>query len=196
MPIAYAFHQHHALNPSLVPTNEEVMKFASQYFNKDTKEFDWSGFTTAAARYGGPDLRFGKTGNTTIHRGDFSVSEMVSEVVGYIRFTYGVSSAVDESELAAIMTTVFTNLKSHKNSGFADFESASSSYNSYIYRASFSFPSSSDPNEFHCLVASIKLSASIEEESSWWGLSGSVRKDFSASIESIQLDVLKGFTAP
>ena len=111
--------------------------------------------------------------------------------------TFKVSDAFTQSELTETVKTTFTNLKESSDNGFAGFSTSSSATNSsFTYRVAFSFPKSGSLETFYSLVTTIQLHADIEHETSWWGLSSSTKKNFSATITGLELEVTNGFVAP
>ena len=181
----------------LVPTSLQVMKFSGNFVkvSNDKKAFDWGGFKNAVNSYKGDDLTFDKFKENTIARSDATVKVMVDKIVKFL--LEALSVVIDAGELAATIEATFTNLKSAKSNGWADFSKSSTSSNSsWEYRIMFAVPNAELENYFYSLVTTIKLEADITEESSWWGLVSSSSKNFSATIDAMELVVQKGFRNP
>ncbi|KAI4527791.1 delta-endotoxin CytB [Schizophyllum commune] len=181
----------------LVPTSLQVMKFSGNFVkvSNDKKAFDWGGFKNAVNGYKGDDLTFDKFKENTIARSDATVKVMVDKIVKFL--LEALSVVIDAGELAATIEATFTNLKSAKSNGWADFSKSSASSNSsWEYRILFAVPNAELEDFFYSLVTTIKLEADITEESSWWGLVSSSSKNFSATIDAMELVVQKGFRNP
>ncbi|KAI0827135.1 delta-endotoxin CytB [Trametes gibbosa] len=181
----------------LVKTSMQVMRFSERYVKvtDDKKAFDWSGFTKAIQDYEKDDLVFDKFKENTIARSDATVKVMVDKIVKFLLEALAV--VIDAGELAATIEATFTNLKSAKSNGWADFNKSSTSSNSsWEYRIMFAVPNPDLADFFYSLVTTIKLEANIQEESSWWGLVSSSSKNFSAMIDAMELVVVKDFKCP
>nr|VEU13569.1 delta-endotoxin CytB [Schizophyllum commune] len=173
------------------------MKFSGNFVkvSNDKKAFDWGGFKNAVNGYKGDDLTFDKFKENTIARSDATVKVMVDKIVKFL--LEALSVVIDAGELAATIEATFTNLKSAKSNGWADFSKSSASSNSsWEYRILFAVPNAELEDFFYSLVTTIKLEADITEESSWWGLVSSSSKNFSATIDAMELVVQKGFRNP
>lgn len=81
--IEYEFDQYKTLPANLVPTSEQVMKFARRYLDTDSKQFHWSNFKTAIDNYPGDDLTFDKYQNTTINQSTATVTIMANKLVDF-----------------------------------------------------------------------------------------------------------------
>ncbi|KIY61619.1 delta-endotoxin CytB [Cylindrobasidium torrendii FP15055 ss-10] len=182
---------------SLVPTSLQVMKFSGVYvhIDDDKKWFDWASFKSAVDNYSGDDLAIDKFKSTTISRSESTVTVMVEKIVNFLRDALAI--IIDPKELAATIEATFTNLKEAKSNGWADFSKESSQNNSsWEYRILFAVPNPDLDEWFYSLVTTIKLTADIQEESSWWGLVSSSSKNFSATVDAMELVVQKGFKNP
>ncbi|KAI0827133.1 delta-endotoxin CytB [Trametes gibbosa] len=181
----------------LVPTSLQVMKYTGNFVKvtNDKKAFDWAAFKNSVNAYKGDDLTFDKFKESTIARSDATVKVMVDKIVKFLLEALAV--VIDAGELAATIEATFTNLKSAKSNGWADFNKSSTSSNSsWEYRIMFAVPNPDLADFFYSLVTTIKLEANIQEESSWWGLVSSSSKNFSAIIDAMELVVTKGFKNP
>ncbi|KAF8827802.1 delta-endotoxin CytB [Lentinula edodes] len=193
------FNQFSKLPENLVTTAIQVLQFSAHFVDlKEPKTFHWDQFLDGINNYKGDDLTFDKYQNNTINQQSATVSIMVDKIVDFLRVVLSVAlSEEDISALSKNIETTFTNLKEAKDNGWADFSTSSSSSNSsWEYRVLFAFPNPDLPNFFYSLVTTIKLEADIQEESSWWGLESSTRKNFAATIDAMELVVLKGFKDP
>lgn len=173
------------------------MKFSGHYLKIEEvkKSFDWPGFKNGVSNYKGDDLTFDVFSETTINQGTVSVQSMVKKIVDFLAKALAVT--IDTEALAATIEATFTNLKSAKSNGWADFSSSSHQSNSsWEYRIQFAVPNQDLTDFFWSLVTTIKLEADIQEESSWWGLQSSTEKNFSATIDAMRLVVMKGFKDP
>ncbi|KAK7028207.1 hypothetical protein VNI00_014897 [Paramarasmius palmivorus] len=124
---------------------------------------------------------------------------MVNKIVDFLSAVLSIPlSAVDIAALAKVIMTTFTDLKTAKDNGWADYSSLAPTMNrsSWQYRVQFAFPNPDLPECFYSLVTTIMLEADIEGEFSWWGLTGSTRRNFSAEIDVMQLIVMEGFRDP
>lgn len=198
------FDAYSKLPPPVVPTSLQVMKFAGAYVNIETEDnqekrwFDWRKFKAAVDGYNGDDLTFDKYKSTTIASSQSTVDSMVNRIVQFLKDALSVVlSATDITALKATLEATFTNLKQKSSNGFLDFSKSSHGHNSsWEYRIQFAFPNPDLPEYFYSLVTTIKLEADVTSESEWWGLSSSSSKNFSASINAIELVVRKGFRNP
>ncbi|KZT27157.1 volvatoxin A2 precursor [Neolentinus lepideus HHB14362 ss-1] len=196
------FNEFSKLPENLVPTSLQVLKFSGHYVklenNSEKKWFDWKGFQEAINSYKGDDLTFDKFKSNKINQSEATVSTMVDKIVAFLRDALSVAlSAKDVIALRANIESTFTNLEEAKERGWADFSSSSSGHNSsWEYRVLFAFPNEDLPNFFYSLVTTIILEADIKEESSWWGLVSSSKKNFSSQIDAMELVVMKGFRDP
>ncbi|KAJ3878657.1 delta-endotoxin CytB [Lentinula edodes] len=196
---ATTFNQFSKLPANLVTTAIQVLQFSAHFVDlKEPKTFHWDQFLDGINSYKGDDLTFDKYQNNTINQQSATVSIMVDKIVDFLRVVLSVAlSEEDISALSKNIETTFTNLKEAKDNGWADFSTSSSSSNSsWEYRVLFAFPNPDLPDFFYSLVTTIKLEADIQEESSWWGLESSTRKNFAATIDAMELVVLKGFKDP
>ena len=185
--------------PALIAATKQVMKFAGRYLGLSSSSFQWAIFNSIVQKYcsSHSDLKIEKRGTKSIHQETASISDMVSKISRFILVAFEVSEALNIEELTATVESAFANLKNSSESGFATFNSSSnSSNNSFEYRIAFSFPHSLHPSKCRCLIVTIVLHANIQQESSWWGLSSSTTKDFSADVTGLQLEVTSGFKAP
>ena len=123
---------------------------------------------------------------------------MVDKIVKFL--VQALAIALTGNEIAALklaIEVVFTGLKYAKEGGFASFRKSSQAhYSSWEYRILFAFPNPDLPTDFYSMVTTIQINADIEEESSWWGLTSSSKKNFSASVSALRLVVTKGFKSP
>lgn len=176
------------------------MKYAGAYvkLEQDKRWFDWNSFKTSVDNYKGDDLTFDKFKNTTIASSESTVSTMVEKIVKFL--VEALSVVLDDSaikSLSATIETTFTNLKEKSSNGFLDFSKSKDGHNSsWEYRIQFAFPNQDLPDYFYSLVTTIKLEADVSSESEWWGLVGSSSKSFSATIDGMELVVMKGFKNP
>lgn len=175
-----------------------MLKFASHYINPETASYDWTGFNSTVDAYAQnhSDLSVVRSESGSFHQGNASVSDMLNKIVPFIVDTFRVSVAFDSNALAATILAVFENLKSSKEMGFVSFASTSSSHSSYTYRLTLEYPHGSDSNKSNFLVTTITIGTTIKQESSWWGLSKTIKKDFSADIIGRQFEVGKDFRNP
>ncbi|KAJ3867493.1 delta-endotoxin CytB [Lentinula novae-zelandiae] len=198
-------------------TAVQVMQFSEHFVDlKQPKTFHWDQFLDGINSYKGmfinalcfsnrdllptlgDDLTFDKYQNNTINQQSATVSTMVDKIVDFLRVVLSIAlSKEDINALATNIQTTFTNLKRAKDHGWADFSvNHSSSNSSWEYRVLFAFPNPDLPDFFYSLVTTIKLEADIKEESSWWGLQHSDRRNFAATIDAMELVVLRGFKNP
>ena len=184
---------------SLIPTALEVLKFcgSSVIIKEDKKYFDWPGFKKHVDDYKGDDLSFDFFKDTNLSYDEVKVSIMVKDIVAFLKNALKV--VVDAQffeDLRATIEATFTHLKKASEDGWASFSHKTGASNSsWEYRLLFANPADELPDYFFTLVTTIKLTASIIEESSWWGLESSTSKDFSAAIDTMELVVRKGFKA-
>ncbi|KAF9466913.1 Volvatoxin A2 in monoclinic crystal [Collybia nuda] len=185
------------LPEDLVLTSLQVMKFSGGYLTVgDEPNFDWPGFKNAVDHYPKDDLTLDKYNQSTINQQTQDVDSMVNKVATFLHDAF--SAAVELDQLRAIILNTFTNLRESSDSGFLQFSSSSEKHNSsWEYRVLFSVPFGQNaPSYFYSLVTTIKITADIVEESSWWGLSSSTKQNFGAQIDGMELVVKKGFKAP
>lgn len=182
------------------------MKYAGAYVkfehdketNKDKRWFDWDSFKTSVQQYDGDDLTFDKFKHNTIASSQSTVKIMVDKIVKFL--VEALSVVLDESaikSLSATIETTFTSLKEKSSNGFLDFSKSNDGHNSsWEYRIQFAFPNLDLPDYFYSLVTTIMLEADVSNESEWWGLVASSSKNFSATIDAMELVVMKGFKKP
>lgn len=185
------------LPEELIPTSIQVMKFSGKHLHleQDKVFFDWPSFKNSIDRYPGDDLSLDKYDHANINQQTQEVGAMVDKVAKFLHDAF--SASVDLTQLAAVMLNTFTNLEEQSESGFLQFSYNSVKKNSsWEYRILFSVPFPNSPSYFHSLVTTIKVTADIEEESSWWGLSSSTKKNFGVQIDGLDLVVKKGFKMP
>ncbi|KAJ4491184.1 volvatoxin A2 precursor [Lentinula edodes] len=198
-PAPILFNQFSKLPNNLVMTSIQVMQFSGHFVDlKEPKQFHWDEFLASINSYKGDDLTFDKYQNNTINQQTATVSVMVGKIVDFLSVVLSVAlSEKDIDALTKNIQTTFTNLKEAKDHGWADFSTSSTSSNSsWEYRVLFAFPNPDLPDFFYSLVTTIKLEADINEETSWWGLENNTEKNFSATIDGMELVVMQGFKDP
>ncbi|KAL0060785.1 hypothetical protein AAF712_012428 [Marasmius tenuissimus] len=167
----------------LVLTALQVTSFAAHFLDlNEPKSFQWPEFLRGINEYRGGDLTLDKFQSNSIHQQEATVSTMVERMVGFLRTVLSV--ALRQEDIDALHKSIeltFTDLKTAKEKGWADF-SGSSTSSQLVLAVS--------------LVTTINLEANIREEHSWWGLTSSTRRNFSAKIDAMQLIVIKGFRDP
>ncbi|KAJ8075933.1 hypothetical protein PM082_021565 [Marasmius tenuissimus] len=183
----------------LVLTALQVTSFAAHFLDlNEPKSFQWPEFLRGINEYRGGDLTLDKFQSNSIHQQEATVSTMVDRIVGFLRTVLSV--ALRQEDIDALHKSIeltFTDLKTAKEKGWADFSGSSTSHNSsWQYRVQFAFPNPHLEDFFYSLVTTINLEANIREEHSWWGLTSSTRRNFSAKIDAMQLIVIKGFRDP
>ncbi|TFK50722.1 delta-endotoxin CytB [Heliocybe sulcata] len=193
----------------------------------EPKYFDWDGFKYAVESYPGYDLigvppdydmrsiaaeQLGESTGRSLQVPTYSSAEgdailmprgieeqALENVLNWMTATLKdvVGMAINENELRATVTNVFTNLEWAHSSGFADFSSTSVGTNSsWEYRTVFAYPARGDPSRFLSVVTTIYLEANIKEESTWWGIETTTTACFKALIKPGKLLVTKGFKSP
>lgn len=152
--------------------------------------FDWSGFRKALNDYKGNDLSEDSYDESNISQQTQAVNELVDKIARLIHDKF--SASVDLQQLTAIVSNTITNLKElTESSGFTQI---SGSRNSAEYRIIlFGVPDQSSHSQFQALVITVTITADIQEESSWWGLTKSTKKEFGAQVDAARLNVTKGF---
>ncbi|KAJ3814067.1 delta-endotoxin CytB [Lentinula aff. lateritia] len=212
------FNQFSKLPQNLVMTAMQVMQFSGHFVDlKQPKTFRWDQFLNGINNYKGmsidcvtfsrlrlsllvlgDDLTFDKYQNNRINQQSATVSTMVDKIVDFLCVVLSVAlTEKDISALSKNIETTFTNLENARDNGWADFSMSSSSSNSsWEYQVLFAFPNPDLPDFFYSLVTTIKLEADIKEEKSWWGLVHSDRRNFAATIDAMELVVLRGFKNP
>ncbi|KAJ3893047.1 delta-endotoxin CytB [Lentinula edodes] len=215
---ATTFNQFSKLPQNLVMTAVQVMQFSGHFVDlKQPKRFHWDQFLNGINSYKGmsvncvtvfrlrltllvlgDDLTFDKYQNNTINQQSATVSTMVDKIVDFLRVVLSIALTKEDIDaLTKNIDTTFRNLREAKDHGWADFSTSNSSSNSsWEYRVLFAFPNPDLPDFFYSLVTTIKLEADIKEESSWWGLQHSDRRNFAATIDAMELVVLRGFKNP
>lgn len=185
---------------SLKPTAWQIVNFASCFVEvdaEDKKSFQWGNFTDAVNAYGGDDLTVSKYQNTNIHQETATVDTMVQKITAYLQGALSVTLGDKDIEyLTDHIKDTFTNLKETQEHGWADFSKTIHGYSSWEYRLVVAFPNPDLQEYFYALVTTIDIKADILEESTWWGLSRSTKKDFSAGINVMELAVKDGFKNP
>ncbi|KAJ3845858.1 delta-endotoxin CytB [Lentinula lateritia] len=187
-------------------TAMQVMQFSGHFVDlKQPKTFHWDQFLNGINNYKGmsidcvtfsrlrlsllvlgDDLMFDKYQNNRINQQSATVSTMVDKIVDFLCVVLSVAlTEKDISALSKNFETTFTNLENARDNGWADFS-----------MMLFAFPNPDLPDFFYSLVTTIKLEADIKEEKSWWGLVHSDRRNFAATIDAMELIVLRGFKNP
>ncbi|KAK7056956.1 hypothetical protein VNI00_002674 [Paramarasmius palmivorus] len=192
------FDQFSKLPPNLVRTAQEVNSFAAHFVKLgDPKSFEWQKFLTEGINeYNGDDLVMDKFQSNTINQQDVTVEIMVDKMVAFLK--YVLSVVLSEQDIAALtkhIEATFTDLKTAKDNGWADFtKSSSSQSSSWEYRLQLAFPNPDLPDSFYILVTTVKLETDIQ---SWVPpVTSSTRANFSATIDAVQLIVMEGFRDP
>ena len=176
------------------------MKFAGDYLAIEQKKswFDWPSFKSAVGDYKGDDLTFDEFDKDTIAQNEYTVDVMVDKIVDFL--AKALSVVLDPTAIVSLRAKVentFTSLKEKSSDGFLSFNKSTDGHNSsWEYRIQFAFPNPDLPNFFYSLVTTILLEADVVEESGWWGLTSSTSKNFSATIDAMELVVMKGFKDP
>lgn len=159
------------------------------------KYYDWPNFKAAIDNYPADQLSFDVYRSNNINQSDAAVQLMADKIVKFLAEVFG--AVINVEQLKAVIMATFTNLKEAKEKGWASFSSSKEGSNSsWEYRILFATPMEGSDAYLYGLVTTILLSADIKEEESWWGLKGTTRKNFSASIDGMRLIANKDFKAP
>ncbi|KAL5639556.1 hypothetical protein ACGC1H_006249 [Rhizoctonia solani] len=104
------------------------------------------------------------------------------------------SVLIDKVALAEIVLNAFTSLEQKEDSGFAWYDKEGSN-TAFTYRLLFAVVNENVPDDFYCLVTTIKLVADFKDKQSWFGLVKTTRKNFSAELNTMRLACSKDFIA-
>lgn len=115
-----------------------------------------------------------------------------------MKFLFDVLSvSMEEGTVRALISTIepaFINLKEKSWNGFLDLNNSNDGHNSsWEYRIQLAFPIPDKPDCFYSLVTTINLGVDTSNESEWRGLVPSSSKIFSATIDVMELIVMKSF---
>ncbi|KAF6802820.1 hypothetical protein CSOJ01_11342 [Colletotrichum sojae] len=191
---------------ALVPASIETSKYAGAYVkletDKDTKQdthrFDWNSFKASVVGYKGDYLAFNKFKSTNIAPSESTVQIMAERIVKFLFNMFSVS--VEEGDIRALISPIeatFINLKEKSSDGFLDFNNSNDGGNSsWEYRMQLALPIPEKPDYFYSLVTTIKSGADASNESEWWGLVPSSSKILSATLDAMDLIVMKSFQNP
>ncbi|KAF6815632.1 hypothetical protein CMUS01_12405 [Colletotrichum musicola] len=191
---------------ALVPAGIEVSKYARDYVkletDKDTKQgtrrFDWTSFKASVVGYEGDYLAFNKFKGIVIDPNESTVQIMVERIVKFLFDVFSVP--MQEGDIRALISTIvatFINVKEKSSNRFLDFNNSDDGHDSsWEYRIQLAFPIPDKPDHFYSLVTTIKLGADASNASEWWGLVPSSSKIFSATIDAMELIVMKSFQNP
>ncbi|KAF8648164.1 hypothetical protein AX16_006375 [Volvariella volvacea WC 439] len=203
-----------SLPDDLVPTSNEVLKFAEKCLKHEEEMtyFNWTEFKKAVDSYPGDDLTFDKYNRTTINQQLQELDALTDKIAKFFFDT--LTSPIDPSKLAAIFLNTLTNLE-ESSKGYLQFlhavthlkEESSNGHSQPLvssggrstgweYRVLISVPSKDFPDVFYSSVATIKIFSDVEEESEWWGFLPSTKKNFAVDIDVMEFVVKKGFKAP
>lgn len=164
----------------------------------EKRYFDWPAFKIAVDKSDSSKLTFDKYKETTLSQQESTVTTMVDRIVNFLKDALAVAlDAQTLKELAATITATFTSLKGESDSSFLQFGKSSHKNNSaWEYRIQFAVPNPDINTYFYSLVTTIRLEADVSEESGWWGLTSSSSKNFSATIEAMELIVEQSYRHP
>lgn len=179
------------------PASREVSKLSSQFvlIENDKREFHWRLFSNTINQYQASELTQSKFKSAKIKRGDATVEVMSSRVIDF--FTSVLSVRVDDEMEKNIYGTIretFSDLQGQRTKNFASFSNSSVGNNvSWEYRLLYAVAMSDCDDYFYAIVMTVRVEANVEDRESWWGLVHSSSKDFSATIDTMELEVAKNF---
>jgi hypothetical protein len=175
------------------------VKFSGAHVKLDNgenkRQFNWAEFKDSIDSYTGDDLFIDEFKSTTISLKGSTVAIMAEKIAQFL--AHVTNGSIDQTELTAVIEDTYTNLKAKSSDGFLHFSQSGNGQNSsWEYRFQFAFPNENIPNSFYSVVTTIKLEANLSNESDWWALDRSSAKDFSATIDAMELMVEHGFRSP
>lgn len=99
---------------------------------------------------------------------------------------------LDTKSLTDAITSTFTNLQVKGQSGPPQFSKLPENKSSWEYRFVVFAPMGTSTSYFYSTVVTIRITADIVEESSWWNLEASTSKAFSSNTSAVNLVVGQG----
>ena len=181
----------------LKPTSEELMTFAGHHVKGETRTFDWSSFKDSVDNRNSTDLTFDKFDNQNIHQSDSSVEAISNKVADYLYDALQVRVTANREELATKISSMFMDPEQKSKEGCLTFsESKDGMSRKWEYRFAFADSKGDAADYFATTLSTINLSEKIETKEPGWfppGRPKGTSKDFSASINAMQLVVQKDF---
>jgi hypothetical protein len=173
------------------------MKFAGHFVDLgEKKDFKWKEFHEAIDNYTGDELTFDKFQENHINQSQSTVDTMVEKITGFLMASLKVVLTEEEkTALRKNVETTFLDIKTISQTGFSSWSSHGSN-SSWEYRLLFAFSDKRAPDDFYALVTTLRLTADISNEASWFGLSKSSSNNFGCDISAMRLVVTKGFKDP
>ncbi|THU86160.1 delta-endotoxin CytB [Dendrothele bispora CBS 962.96] len=183
----------------LQPTGNQVTKFSSHYVrleDPNQKYFDQNEFLEAVCNNNpaGDDLTFNQSQNVAIDQPEMTISIVADKIVEFLR--QSLDAVLGDNEVAVWKKNIedtFIDLKTAKDNGWAEFSNSDGGYSSWEYRVLFAAPNYDTPDSFYSCITIIRLTADIQEESSWSSLQSGTKKEFSASVDAMELVIGKDF---
>ncbi|KAF9466915.1 volvatoxin A1 precursor [Collybia nuda] len=174
------------VNPSndIIPPSLQIATFLNKHADSEDGLFDLEGFKKAVDEYPGDDLVYDKFSD-----GDFDESKQpFKEVVEKIIAITG-----DGEELGKNIMATFTALENYSRAGYLQFDQLADERSTWEYRVVLFVPMDKLSMYFNATVITVRIAANFEEESSWWNLTESTSKKFSAKVKALKLVVGAGF---
>ncbi|KAF8658372.1 hypothetical protein AX16_002009 [Volvariella volvacea WC 439] len=169
------------------------MKLLNAYVKNEygTTSFDWTGFKQSIDDYKGDDLTFDKFSQGNTSDAKQTVKELVDKVVVYIHDVF--NGPVDVTKLTQTILTTITSLQQKAGYGYLNFNPIDNKKSSWEYRVVAFAPMPTLKSYFYGTVITIKVTADVGEEFSWWGLEEESSMVFSASTSALSLLVGKDY---
>ncbi|KAF9258002.1 delta-endotoxin CytB [Marasmius fiardii PR-910] len=180
-------------------TSREVAKFAAHFVDLNgPKSFKWPKFMDSLTAYPDVDLTLSKYQDTTLGPEEITLREVAHQSVQSLQASSStVLTREDIEAISKVVEGAFTDLKTTKDKGNADFSQSSSGVTStWEYRIELSFPNPDLDEFFYSILATIKLEANIREESEWYRMTSSEKKVFRIEMDGMELMVMDGFKDP
>ncbi|KAL1693968.1 delta-endotoxin CytB [Schizophyllum commune] len=152
--------------------------------------FNWGIFRKAINSYQGESLSGDIYKQTPIQSKKRSVASIAAEIADIIRA--GHEDALSSTLLSNRLEATFTNLKNGKETDWLDFKDGSGR-TSWEYRLLLAIPEGDAEEKFRAFVTTIKLEADLDE-ASWLTLVNDSTHNFSATIDVLNIVVLKSFS--
>ncbi|ESU14045.1 hypothetical protein FGSG_07741 [Fusarium graminearum PH-1] len=191
------------LPPSLAAAASQMVQYAGtcveletdEVTKQDKRRFDWPSFKKCFDDYGGIDLAMLDYKEFTISRSEIDLSMMVQRIVeSFVREFHIIGYENVTTLLRTTIEKTFTNLEQKSSNECLYFSKSAGGQGSFWeYGVHIAVPIPSSANSFHSFITTIKLEADVSDQNDWWGLTGSSRKNFSATMNGMKFEVEEGF---
>ncbi|CAE6486971.1 unnamed protein product [Rhizoctonia solani] len=189
---APAFDQYGSLPGHLQNPAKQVMRFTGYFLDMESQEFRWTSYKEAIDNRPDVEMVIEQYDSNRVVSQEQTVEVMVNKIADCMMKI--VSVVIDKEVLAGILLDAYTSLAQKEDSGCACYNKDGSD-TAFTYRLLLVGVNQNIPDDFHAVVATIKMGADIQDKESWFGLDKSSSQNFSAEVNSMRLAVTKNFVA-